>query len=58
MQAVAFFAVVYVLWAYRPAHVRVHKSESGDIIIEDTQRKPSLITIFYKRDKTTLSAEK
>jgi UDP-GlcNAc:undecaprenyl-phosphate GlcNAc-1-phosphate transferase len=58
MQAITFFAVVYVLWAYQPARVQVSKSEAGNIIIEDTERKPNLITIFYKRDKTTVSAEK
>ena len=58
LQAIAFFAVVYVLSAYQPVRVRVHKGEAGNIIIEDTERKPSLITLFYKRDKRTVSTEK
>jgi UDP-GlcNAc:undecaprenyl-phosphate GlcNAc-1-phosphate transferase len=58
LQAIGFFAVVYVLSAYQPARVRVHKSQVGNVLIEDTERKPSLITIFYKRAKTTVSTDK
>ena len=58
MQAVTFFTVVYALSAYQPVRVRVRKSKAGNIIIEGTERKSSFITIFYRREKTPVSAEK
>lgn len=57
LQAIGFFSMVYVLSVYEPARVRVSKSKTGNIIMEGTARKFSLITIFYKREKTTVSAE-
>jgi len=57
LQAVVFFSMVYVLSIYEPARMRVSKSKAGNIIMEGTARKFSFITIFYKREKTTVSTE-
>ncbi len=51
LQGIIFFSVVYVLSVYEPAHVRVRKSNTGNIILEGVSRKTRFTTIFYKRQK-------